>query len=48
MGQIKTYLRTGDFLRNELIFNMHQLDNIIIDLTPSVKKWEKKYDEIYS
>ena len=48
MGQIKTYLRTGEFLRNELILNMHQLDNIIIDITPSVKKWEKKYDEIYS
>ena len=45
MGQIKYYLRTGEFSRDFLINNMQQLDDIIIDLARVVKKFEEKYDQ---
>ena len=46
--QIKDILRSGQFNESELLSKLQQNDDFILDNSPIVDKFEKKYDMIFA
>ena len=48
MNEIKDILRSGQFDKDKLYIKMQLTDDFIIDNTPLVDKYNKKYDTIFN
>ena len=45
LNEIVRYLRSGNYNKQDFIRYMNQLDSFIIDTTPIIDKYYKKYDD---
>ena len=48
LNEIIDALRSGEFNRDDLLSKMNIIDNYIVDITPVVDKYFKKYDNKFS
>lgn len=48
IDQIKFALRSGQFEKNNLLFQMLNTDSLATDLAPNVDKWKKKYSDKFT
>ena len=48
LNEIKDILRSVEFNSQELYNKMQLIDDFILDNSPMVDKWIKKYDEIFT
>ena len=48
LNEIIDALRSGEFNRDDLLSKMNIIDNYIVDITPVVDKYLKKYDNKFS
>lgn len=48
LNEIKDILRSGEFNPQELYNKIQIIDDFILDNSPLVDKWVKKYDKIFT
>lgn len=47
-NEIKDILRSGEYNSHELYTKMQCIDDCILDNSPLVDRWTKKYDKIFT